>query len=63
MQNTSLKKYAAIRKDYNANYLEKTYKGIRIFTDQYAYIKLAEKYYLNPKTIEQIVYYRGGYKK
>lgn len=59
----TLKKYKDIREEYRTKYLDKTYKGARIFTDRYAFIKLSEKFYLAPRTIENIIFHRVGYSK
>ncbi|TLP81376.1 hypothetical protein [Maribacter sp. ACAM166] len=56
----TLRKYTAMRETY-AEMCNDTYKNVRKFTDAYIFIKMEEKYYLKPKTIEDIVYYRTKY--
>jgi len=51
------KKYQDIRLDYD-KWLEKKFKGVQIYTDDYIYLQLSEKFYLAPRTIENIVYHR-----
>jgi len=51
------KKYSDIRKSYS-KWLDKKYNNIQIYTDDYIYLKLSEQFYLAPRTIENIVYYR-----
>ena len=50
-------KYRDIRKSYQ-NWAEKQYKGVRIYTDDYIYQKLSEKFYLATATIEKIIFHR-----
>ncbi|WP_228235916.1 hypothetical protein [Allomuricauda sp. M10] len=54
------RKYEDIRAAYK-EWTEKTYKGVRIYTDEHIYLKLEEQFYLKPKTIENILYYRTTY--
>ncbi len=49
-----------IRKDY-LKWSDKKYQGVRIYTNDYIFHKLSEKYALAPKTIEHIVFYRYKY--
>ncbi len=51
------KKYKAIRLEFQ-KWEEKKYKGVRIYTERYILKILSEKFYLAPKTIENIIYYR-----
>lgn len=51
------KKHIDIRKDFQ-KWSEKKYKKVQIHTNEYIFIKLAEKYYLTPPTIEKIVFHR-----
>ncbi|PCI11887.1 MAG: hypothetical protein COB73_00860 [Flavobacteriaceae bacterium] len=57
MSDSTLQKYAHIRKEYSKLF-EKRYKGIRIYTNEYIFKKLSEQFYLAPRTIENIVFYR-----
>jgi len=43
-------------------YTEKRYHGKRIYTNEYIFEKLADKYALSPVTIEAIVFNRIKYK-
>lgn len=52
------RKYTDIRKEYQDKWLTKTYKGVLIHSDAYMFAKLGEQFYLSPKTIENILYYR-----
>lgn len=54
------RKYKAIRETY-AEMINDTYKGVRKFTDAYIFVKIEEKFYLKPKTIEDIVFHRTKY--
>lgn len=51
------KKYSDIRKEY-IQWTDRKYKGVRKFTNDFIFVKLGEKYYLKPTTIEDIIYYR-----
>lgn len=53
----TIRKYEAIRTAYQ-KWVNNTYKGARKYTDQYIFIRLEEDFFLKPKTIEDIVYYR-----
>ena len=50
-------KYADIRKDYQ-KWSDRRYKGAQIYSDGYIFVKLSEKYYLRPSTIENIIFSR-----
>ncbi len=50
-------KYADIRRDYQ-KWAERRYKGVQIYSDSYIFVKLSERYYLRPTTIENIVFSR-----
>jgi len=50
-------KHRDIRKSYQS-WRDKTYKGVRIYTDDYIYQKLSEKFYLATATIEKIIFHR-----
>ncbi len=52
------RKYNDIRKEYREKWLTKTYKGVLVHSDAYIFTKLAEQFYLSPKTIENILFYR-----
>jgi len=45
----------AIRKAYT-QWTDKKYKDVRIYTDEYIFQKLSEKFFLAPSTIERILY-------
>ncbi len=51
------KKYENIRLEYQ-KWSDKKYKNTRIYTENYIFKKLSEKYYLAIKTIENIIYHR-----
>jgi hypothetical protein len=53
------RKYSDIRKEYQQKWLTKTYKGVLVHSEAYIYAKLSEKFYLSPKTIENILYHRN----
>ncbi len=53
------RKYADIRSDFQ-KWSNKRYENVRIYTEDYVLKKLSEKFYLAPKTIENIVYHRVG---
>lgn len=53
----TLRKYTKIRESYD-KWINDTYKGVRKYTDEYIFLKLEEDFFLRPKTIEDIVYYR-----
>jgi len=55
--NRTLQKYEDIRFEY-AKWTAKKYKNVRTYTDAYIFIKLAEKYYLSERTVENIVFHR-----
>jgi hypothetical protein len=55
--NNTIRKYEKIRQSY-AKWCADNYKGVRKYTDSYIFLKLEEDYFLKPKTIEDIVYYR-----
>ncbi|PIX06490.1 MAG: hypothetical protein COZ76_08560 [Flavobacteriales bacterium CG_4_8_14_3_um_filter_35_10] len=52
------RKYQDIRQEYQEKWLKKTYKGVPIHSDIYIFTILAEQFYLSPKTIENILFYR-----
>lgn len=52
------RKHNDIRKEYRDKWLAKTYKGVPMFSDSYMFVKLGEQFYLSPKTIENILFYR-----
>jgi len=52
------RKYQDIRKEYQEKWLTKTYKGVLVHSDNYMFAKLGEQFYLKPKTIENILFYR-----
>jgi len=56
------RKYEAIRSEY-VKWDAKRYKNTRIYTDSYIFVKLSEKYFLSPRTIEHIVFSRGKYRR
>ena len=58
MASNTQRKYEDIRKEYETKWLKKRYKGKLIYSTEYMYLKLGEKYYLAPKTIEDILFYR-----
>ncbi len=47
----------AIKEDYE-KLSEERYKGVRVYTEELKVTKLAEKYFLSEKWIEDIVYNR-----
>ena len=49
------RKYNDIRKEYHEVWQKKTYKGVLMYSQKYIEQKLAEKFYLKPKTIENIL--------
>ena len=55
MASETQRKYKDIRKEYESVWLKKRYKGVAIYSADYIFVKLAEKYYLSPKTVENIV--------
>lgn len=54
------RRYEAVRADY-AKWSNKKYKGVKIYADPYIYFKLSEKYFLSPRTVEEIIFYRTKY--
>ena len=56
-----IKRNERIKRDYWKLHDKKKY-GVRIYTDDYIFARLAEKYALAPSTIEQIVFERIRYK-
>lgn len=54
------KKYEDIRAAYT-RWTNRKYKGVQIYREKLIYLRLAEQFYLSPKTIEDIVYYRTKY--
>ena len=56
VENTK-RKYEDIRKAFD-EWKQKSYKGVRMYTDEYIFLKLEEEFYLKPKTIENICYYQ-----
>lgn len=52
------RKHNDIRKEYQEKWLSKTYKGVTMYSEGYIYVRLAEQFYLSPKTIENILFYR-----
>lgn len=59
LENTN-RKYQDIRRDYEKLKARK-YKNVTMYTDDYVFIKLSEKYYLEPITIEKICFFRVGF--
>ncbi len=57
---STARKYTDIRKGY-VGWSDKKYKGIKKYTDAYIFLVLSERYYLSPRTIENIVFSRVGY--
>jgi len=57
MKEHTLKKHRAIQDNY-LTWDAKRYKGKRIYTDQYVFLKIAEKFYLSPNTVERIIFSR-----
>ena len=57
---STARKYTDIRDGY-IKWLDKKYKGTQKYTDAYIFLVLSEKYYLSPRTIENIVFSRIGY--
>ncbi len=53
------RKYADIRSDFQ-KWTNKRYNSVCIYTEAYILQKLSEKFYLAPRTIENIVYHRVG---
>ncbi len=51
------RQYADIRSDFE-KWTQKKYKNVQKFTNSFIFVKLAEKYYKSPKTIESIVFFR-----
>ncbi len=51
------RKYEDIRLAFQ-KWSDKRYKNVRIYTEDYILERLSEKFYLAPKTIENIVYHR-----
>jgi len=47
-----------IRNEFHNKWQTKTYQGVPIYSLAYIYMKLGEKYYLSPKTIENILFHR-----
>ena len=35
---------------------DKTYKGVRIHSYEYIFLKIAEEFFLSPKTVERILF-------
>ena len=58
MASETQRKYQDIRNEYENKWLKKKYKGKSIYTSEYIYAKLGEQFYLSPKTIEDIIFYR-----
>lgn len=58
MASETERKYQDIRKEYEQKWLTKRYKGKPIFSPEHIYIKLGEKFYLAPTTIEKILCFR-----
>ena len=58
MASETERKYQDIRNEYESKWLKKRYKGVLIHSPEYIYLKLGEKFYLSPKTIENILFYR-----
>lgn len=58
MASETERKYNDIRKEYETKWLKKRYKGKLIYSPEYIYLKLGEQFYLSPKTIENIIFYR-----
>ena len=50
-------KYKDIREEYQS-WCNKKYREVRIYTDDYIYLKLSEKFYLATATIEKIIFHR-----
>ncbi|MFK5890764.1 MAG: hypothetical protein QM486_08545 [Flavobacteriaceae bacterium] len=57
---TTKSKHQAIRESYQKKWCAKIYKGIPIYSEAYIYLKLSEQFFLSPKTIENILYYRNA---
>jgi len=51
------RKHEAIRKAYE-RWDNKRYRGVKIYNDAYIFLKLGEKFFLSPSTIEHIVFSR-----
>lgn len=56
---TTLKFYQDVREAY-LKWSERREGGKKIYTDEYIFMKLAERFYRSPKTIENIVFHRVG---
>lgn len=54
----TVRKREDIRSEYHKKWAKKTYKGKPIYSLEYMYLKLGEKFYLSPKTIENILFHR-----
>jgi hypothetical protein len=52
------RKYQDIRDEYENKWLKKRYRGKLVHSKEYIYVKLGEQFYLSPKTIEDIIFYR-----
>ncbi len=50
-------KYTDIRKEFDI-WKNKTYNNIQKYSELFILIKISEKFYLSPRTIENIVYHR-----
>ena len=55
MRDTTAKKHKDARALYE-EWSKKTYKGVRIYSNAYIFIKIGEEVYLNPKTVERILF-------
>lgn len=58
MASETERKYNDIRQEYETKWLKKRYKGKLVHSEEYINIKLGEKFYLSPRTIEDILAYR-----
>ena len=58
MASETERKYQDIRDEYEKKWLTKRYKGVSVHSPEYIHVKLGEKFYLSPKTIENILCYR-----
>jgi hypothetical protein len=59
---TTFLQYEAIRKDY-LKFLDVKENGIQKYTQEWILMKLGEKYFKSPRTIENIVFHRTGTEK
>lgn len=59
-RNRLLNRNNAIKKEYE-ELSDKKYKNVRMYTEELKILKLAEKFFLSEKTVEDIVYNRIKY--